>query len=209
MNVLLCGKLCINLGRDLSKLSSLSSDPRINMISPRYQLAITLASTVLQLHATPWLSKTWDLKDIYLFRNLNDQPLYQQPYVSHGFPQHHPDLQASEKQPPLWAQSPIIWGLGVGLLELSFGRRLDTFKTATQLAEQGDKAMLTELKIITALSNDIESREGYRYADAVKRCLFFHFDAREMNLDDPAFQEAFYQRVVVPLQECYDFMCNA
>lgn len=98
----------------------------------------------------------------------------------------------------------MIFALGINLLELSFGRKLSTFHTPADLNE-GKETMFTEFSVANRLSREIDSREVPRYTDAVNRCVRCNFDTTSVDLDDVGFQNLFWENVVLPLKECYEF----
>ena len=61
-----------------------------------------------------------------------------------------------------------------------------------------------DLQVALRLVIDLSSMEGEKYAEAAWRCVRCNFEARERSMDNAEFQEQFYTRVVVPLQELKD-----
>jgi hypothetical protein len=65
---------------------------------------------------------------------------------------------------------------------------------------------MTEVSIATRLARELNNVESENYARAVLRCITFTFDTFAFDFDDREFREAFYQSVVVPLQEDYNYV---
>ncbi|KAF9701009.1 hypothetical protein EKO04_000314 [Ascochyta lentis] len=90
----------------------------------RVRLAIILASSVLQLHETPWLQNNWGLDNIY-FVERPGLPLYDQPFVSPGL-----DTRVSSQANVIpkhlgrMIQNQPLFALGVALIELWCGKSL-------------------------------------------------------------------------------------
>jgi hypothetical protein len=172
----------------------------------RYRLSSILASSVLQLADTPWLSSNWGLQDIYLLTSSPQNPglTPAQPYVRRSFVGAKKLINTAKATTRPLVANETVFALGVILLELSFGRPLSSFKIATDVDAQGNDTPYTEHLIASRLLEMLILLEGDKYADAAKRCLMGSFNSAGSNLEDPAFQEQFYAGVVAPLQEVYD-----
>ncbi|KAI4956191.1 hypothetical protein J4E91_000402 [Alternaria rosae] len=174
-------------------------------IKEKCTLALTLASAVYHLHNTPWLEETWDLNDICI---LSQSVLYDQPYISRDFP--------ATATPPAHSQrmriikNSIIFALGVALLEISYGKPLQTFVTKEDLDDAtGNRTAFTDYLIAVRLAEGLRTRELTNYADATQRCIYCNFEASVFSLDDDDFRERFYQGVIVPLRKDYEYVVNA
>jgi hypothetical protein len=128
-------------------------------------LAVTLASSVLQLHETGWLPEHW-CKTCISFRHALD---IEEPYIAArvNVPLHQSQTQLGP--------NPYLVGLGIILLELAEQLPFETWmrkSTIQELPPDNDnirKAMLGDIWVQQALSRKIISR---RYADVVQRCLW-------------------------------------
>ena len=125
----------------------------------RLQLAVTLASTALQLQTTPWLDQTWNRRDI-LFHD----GLIESPHVSKTFSKEQVEPNTSIRSVNPWTpiRNTSIFGLGVLLLELSFGKPLESFK------KDDDPAPFTEIAIARRLVDELTEEESSGYADAAR-----------------------------------------
>ncbi|RYP22194.1 hypothetical protein DL765_001842 [Monosporascus sp. GIB2] len=104
----------------------------------RYSLAITMASSVLQLGETPWLGQPWCKSDV-IFLRLNDQGEQlvdmNHPYLT--FVHHAEDIAATERTKQLQRPSQLnMLALGIMLLEIYFGTPLESRKK--QAANESD-----------------------------------------------------------------------
>ena len=174
-------------------------------IKEKCTLALTLASAVYHLHNTSWLEESWDLNDICI---LSQSALSDQPYISRDFP--------ATATPPAHGQrmriikNSIIFALGVALLEISYGKSLQTFVTKEDLDDAtGSRTAFTDYLIAIRLAEGLRTRELPNYADATQRCIHCNFEASVFSLDDDDFRERFYQGVIVPLKKDYEYVVSA
>lgn len=172
-------------------------------IAPRQKclLALTLASSVLQLHDTPWLPCTWETKDIMFLKDHGGKPIPSQFYVSQTFTSAS-QVAAVAKRRRL-VKNETVFALGVALLELAHGASILSFKEPDDLNEDGKEDETTEVSIATRLARELNNYESENYARAVLRCITCTFDTFVFGFDKWEFREAFYQAVIVPLQEDY------
>ncbi|KAL8827297.1 MAG: hypothetical protein Q9170_007069 [Blastenia crenularia] len=167
----------------------------------RLQLAVTLASTSLQLYTTPWLDGDWTNKMIS-FRNGSIDC----PYISCTFEQRAPAAAAQNPSPLEW--SPIrnqnIFRLGVLLLETSLGRPLDAYMANEQSVPFGDYRLATEL--LKSLANE----ESENYVQALKTCIYCDFGnkAPELDFGNNLFRQAVYEDVIQPLEQELEMFCR-
>ncbi len=172
----------------------------------RYRLSLVLASTILQLFKTPWLSERWRLDDIHLVAQTDHPFTASDLYVTKCFPPRTLPSSVPQPQSRSWVQNELVFALGVALIELSFGQPLHACKTKEDVDDYGKDTIFTEFSIATRLVQEVGNREALKYTDAARRCIFFKFDASSNDLDDPTLQEQFYKSVVVPLQELCDML---
>jgi hypothetical protein len=95
-----------------------------------------------------------------------------------------------------------LFALGVLLIELSYGKPLESLREPCDMGPNGlpnqYTAWLTASRLIK--SREISHREGSSYADAVRRCIKCDFDQIDDTLDDRDFRKAYVEGVVLPLQ---------
>jgi hypothetical protein len=170
----------------------------------KYELAVILATSILQLHSTPWMNNSNWKEDVRFVRaNDKDAPFA---YIKRSFNEHVQDAALPERG---FINSPIrnetIFALGVTLIELSLGRSLRYFQTEEDLGPNGEPNFLTDLSIAQRLvMKQVHEKEGARYANTVNRCINCIFDGIDPSLEDEQFRQAFYQSAVVPLRELRD-----
>ncbi|KAF2121309.1 hypothetical protein BDV96DRAFT_627668 [Lophiotrema nucula] len=175
----------------------------------RLRLAVTLASSVLQLHETPWLGENWS-KDNIFFINRSDKTIYDHPFVSQHFNQ--PDPASQNRVPSSISRiirNQTLFALGVSLIELWYGKALqELHKSEDGACDTGDPRidLMTEYCTADRVVDELYSEAGAKYSDAVRRCVRCQFDSRASSLDDLSFQKAVFDGVVAQLKENYEFM---
>ncbi|KAL9632428.1 MAG: hypothetical protein Q9204_003802 [Flavoplaca sp. TL-2023a] len=165
----------------------------------RLQLAVILASTALQLHTTPWLDSSWNGKIINFHQGALNHP-----YISKVFTKATP-TQPVEKTTLGPVRNQTLFALGILLLELSTGKPLDSFKDPQNSGPFEE--FVTASQVLQAISEE----ESLNYYEAAQACIFCNFrgSAKDLNLANDAFRQAFYEDVVVPLEEDLKYYCRA
>ena len=112
----------------------------------RLEIAVTLASSVLQLHKTSWLRKYWSSSDVFFHneeeKNLNAAgPRNHQPYVywkmssvdcTLGYPENNVLMQKH------LVHCEALFALGSTLIELSFGKTLSDLQSPEDVDSSTD-----------------------------------------------------------------------
>jgi hypothetical protein len=168
-------------------------------------LALTLASSVLQLHKTPWLNERWGKDDILFLEGSNG------PFVSKSFLPIGTQIQQISAAPfkslPI-VRNETIFALGVVLIELCLGSALENMRSIEDLGEDGAANSLTDYMTARRLVSEVYDEGGGRYGDAVRRCIHCEFDQRKASLDVEAFRQSFYQGVIQPLEDDWTDFCS-
>ncbi|KAI9894521.1 MAG: hypothetical protein M1814_001875 [Vezdaea aestivalis] len=167
----------------------LNADCSILTRRKRYWLALTLASSFLQLHSTPWLSVPLR-KDTILFpTNISNRgPLnLDSPYVRGGTAGTSSDTGCD-----------TVAILGIRLLELCFGVSLESSQFR-QKFPTGDTTTAPHLDHAAALlwSNKVNEQAGPEFAEAVKWCLY------ASELSDGSWKKDMWKHVIDPLEYCH------
>ena len=169
----------------------------------RLQIAVTLASSVLQLDGTSWLKSEWTSNDIY-FHNKDGKVSgisYSYPYLpwrpcmAHS---NNPCAVNSARLEHLVDRCQILLALGLTLVELCFGRTLSEMQ---KLEDHGPNEDITKYGTARRLLNSVYNEMGTSYGDVVRRCLLQPFDVRDMSLDNEDLQQKVFDDVVTPLVE--------
>lgn len=180
----------------------------------RLILGIKLASTLLQLHRTPWLKETWGKSDILFMKECSGTQvvLVQKPFLSQPFipptctiP---PSRPTDEPSPGPEVRNKSIFALGVLLIELWFGQSLEDLRKPEDYGSHHQVNHITDFSTARRLSEDIYREAGDWYGDAVRRCIYCEFDQRHNSLDSQALKEAVHRGVVAPLEENPTSFCG-
>jgi hypothetical protein len=181
----------------------------------KYQLAVILANSILQLHHTHWLDEYWSNQDVYISRRKSDSS--SAAYEISAFVQREFRLQKrrthSDPSPRLTATKmlapPIrnltIFALGITLIELSIGKPLESCYTADELASLDTvHPRVVAFQVANrVLREEVSRSEAERYTKIANRCINCVFEPLNPSLDEAAFRQAFYEHAVKPLQDLY------
>ncbi|KAK8057280.1 hypothetical protein PG996_011217 [Apiospora saccharicola] len=117
----------------------------------RYRLALTLASSFVQLKDSPWMQASWGKECVYFARGESDNMLFlDSPYMTHNFSPSVP--RAPEKGQK--AGQDVISGiicLGIILLELCFGIAIEHHPSRTRFPPTGDEQAKSAFDLIAAM----------------------------------------------------------
>ena len=167
----------------------------------RLQIAVTLASSILQLHGTSWLEPQWSSKDILFHEknNQTDNPSCACPYIARKI--YVTNDNAADPVDSLSLRDCVprieaLYALGLTLIELCFGKTL----AEMQAPEDGrSNESMTKMATAYRLSDSVYYEMGASYGDAVRRCLYQPFDMRDMSLDNEDLQQKVFDEIVTPL----------
>lgn len=191
----------VSLQAILTKSASTSDRSKKMPLKPRLFLALTLASTLIQLNATPWLSSCWSKESIHfsspsqtldpsqidLMRPLLTRE-FQNPPSAPGMPQH----QSEPRE--------MILELGIMLLELGHEITLEDHFAGTDYVINRDYH--TRLSLATRWLDESEPHLTPTYFDVTARCIRCHFNGVPYK---PVWNDALFralaQFVIEPLQE--------
>ena len=163
----------------------------------RIGLARRLATAVLQYHTTPWLKPSWRSDDVVFFDDSGSdqlQPNLFAPYLNTKFSESsdHPSSGTSFTD---MVRNPLLFSLGVVLLEIAHGVSLNALRQPIDLQNGGDR--FQDLLTAQRLAKSRGSIMGSKYHAIVEHCIFPPGD----DLNDVRLQGAFHQSVVKPLRE--------
>ncbi|KAL1621862.1 hypothetical protein SLS54_005385 [Diplodia seriata] len=168
----------------------------------RLRLSVTLAWSLLQLHQTPWFTETWGNSDI----NLLDRPnhtLLDQPFIRRTISE-NTDAQSVHTSHQTTSSGPRnrpLFALGVLLIELCLGAPFDKLREQQHLQALGLPDTCSDYEVANRLIDDVYDEFGNAYGDAVLKCIRCEFGCRRNSLDDERFKRAFYNGVIVLLEQ--------
>ena len=171
----------------------------------RLSIAVTLASSILQLDGTLWLRTSWTSKDILVH--------YQESFGKHGsllqnvcphvsWEINSQDANRSEgfrlsEQLTCSIQcDEILIALGMALVELCFGRTL-----LSMCNEENEGRTEDDIRLMTALDllHDVQLQAEHNYATVVDRCLNGDWKRIDDRFGDENFELAVFEHIVKPL----------
>jgi hypothetical protein len=167
----------------------------------RFTVAVILASSLLQLHSTPWLCDRWSKKDVTFLSDESQPHIVFQPFVCTEF---H-SINAPSRPPPppngKFNTKMALSSLGIMLLELCFGKAIEDHPLREQyFGPNNQPNAFTDISTAKEWHEDVLAELGDDISDAIRRCLDCSF-APKPNLEDKEFQEAVFDGVVLPLQD--------
>jgi hypothetical protein len=173
----------------------------------QFKLAVDMASSVLQLYKTPWLSDDWSSDDVY-FVHRPGAPLsstYQHAFIYRRISS-AVSTQESLSRPLMRTiiRNQTLFNLGVLLIELVYGKSIEDLQTDDDRDCQG--ALGPMWHTVERLAGSIALEAGELYSDAVQRCIRCDFVRNHSSLQDHDFQQAVFDGVVIPLQKTLQYL---
>jgi hypothetical protein len=105
----------------------------------KLRIAVDLASSVLQLYKTPWLSDDWGKEDVFFIQRPGDSPaaIYEHPFMHRRFISSAAisSLQTSVSARPAFRviRNQTLYTLGILLIELWYGKTMDQLQKPCDL----------------------------------------------------------------------------
>ena len=190
--------------QEIISISSRQEPSRRLSMYERLHLARSLATAVLQYHATPWLKGPWRCKDIYFFDA--EERLFLQEKPS-PISEPHIDVQITKSNStssgmnsgPTEHLAPniILFNLAVMLIELAYTASLQNLLTPKELSYRDSQ--YTEFLAARRLGEVVTREMGPKYGQVVKKCLGCHF-ASGTDLNSPELQAEYHRDVVKELE---------
>ncbi|OSS47845.1 hypothetical protein B5807_06485 [Epicoccum nigrum] len=177
----------------------------------RVRLAVTLASSVLQLHKTPWLEDSWGIDNVY-FVERPGLTTYNHPYVLRGLDTSASSLGTGQTVPKHLSRvikNRPLFALGIMLIELWYGKSLNELHEEADGPQSDANAQvdfITRFNTADRLADELADDAGKKYSDAVGRCVRCDFRLRTNSLEHVELQRAVFQGVVSQLKITQDFM---
>lgn len=169
------------------------------LLHERVSLAKMLAIAVLQYHATPWLRLSWRSDEIFFFgieadTQVQKRPNLSAPYINAKI---KGDSAKIAEQRSAIARNPVLFSLGVVLLELAYSARLESLKLPCD-AENGQ--LFSDFFAARRLAKSKRSLMGSVYNNIAEQLVECAFPCGD-DLNNPQLQVTFYEDVICPLDE--------
>ena len=171
----------------------------------RLRLAKTLAIAVLQYHSTPWLTVSWRSEDIYFFgselASAQEIPSLTSPHFNVKVKGPCGQLPRAPTFPPHnLVRNPLLFSLGVVLLEIAYNSTLDRLQRPFDL-EDGQEGRYSEFFAARRLATSAKSDMGITYHKIVERLVECDFGLCKTDMNDRQLQAAFHRDVICPLEK--------
>lgn len=170
----------------------------------RFKMAAHIASALLQIHTSPWLSNKWS-KDHFFFLADAQNVYSDYPYVSQDFTPNALDTPAADvtygNQPSNLEEDTrkSLFTVGVIILELIFGHNIEACSFRHRYyGPNNEPTDHTDVSTAQKWAQKVLGECGAEIDDVVRRCLNCSFGPRP-NLKDKRFKEAVYDGVIRPL----------
>lgn len=176
----------------------------------RYSLALTLASSVLYLNSTPWLTNEWAARDIQFYQTATATTFVdiEHPYLAPTSADPVDNLAVKTKALHFQNKNTVLLALAVALLELYFGTTAEKY----QETEHGacNPALHQNSWMLCAMAHqwaeESQDELSAAFLSAVRHCLRCFSDPG-VSLQDTEFLQAAAEGIVLPLQEeLYQFL---
>ena len=193
----------ISLGQVISSVSDRQTVGGLALYD-RLRLAKILATAVLQYHSTPWLRLSWRSEDVYFFSNeiasSQDMPSITSPHLNVKVKGPCGQLSRASTFPPHnLARNPLLFSLGVVLLEIAHTSTIDNLQRPIDL-DNGRENGYTEFFAARRLAKSAKTDMGATYHKVVEKLVECDFGCG-VDLNDPQLQAAFHHDVVCPLEK--------
>lgn len=170
----------------------------------RVALAFVLSSSFLQLLETPWLPTSWQKSDIVFFEDTENPGLFKfgEPHLENCLDKKMKSNIPTETDRRVQLSSSLDM-LGIVLLELCFGQRLEEQSHRAKHPDTGNSTIERALDIQAARlwHGDIEEEAGYDYSVAVGWCL-----GGVLSTPPDRWREVMLEKVVHSLESCYKYL---
>jgi len=171
-------------------------------LKQRRILAVVLSYSLLYVGESQWLRREWTKEDVCFVQTDNNMVDIGRPYLSAEFPGPGIDPRIGDDTQDCPHPAPSILGLGILLIELEFGKMIESLWKKEDL-RNGKKNLNSN---ITAAIRFLENQRPWddvytNFRRAVSACIKGNFLESAEIVDDESFQQAVYTNVVVHLEE--------
>lgn len=174
----------------------------------RFEMAVHIASALLQIQMSPWLSTKWSKDDFYFLADSStiyiDYPYVSQSLVPQISGPLAPTTSTAVVHPPTISEEDTraaLFTIGTIILELIFGHNIESCSFRHKYYGVNNQPN-DQTNICTARiwAQKVLGECGVEIADVVRRCLDCSFGPRP-NFQDKRFREAVYEGVIKPLAD--------
>jgi hypothetical protein len=161
----------------------------------RNNVAATLASSLLQLHRTPWIDNKWSKRDVWFYRN-SSRVFFDKLYISKEFFSVTRAVESGNQiaKPKTFAPKEFLNSFGIILLELCFGETIELYKSRINTSKSSIN--LSNSEVARGWCNYVIYQDKALY-DPIEKVLNF---PRIMTVTWDQVISTLYEDVVQPLQ---------
>lgn len=181
----------------ISNVTTVSLDEVLGNVSAltrrkRYSLALTLASSYLQLCTTPWLDTHLRKESIIFVQDIAEPQSTQL---------EHPYIRQEISNDQGKSATQELSSLGIRLLELCFGTPIEDVSFRKQLPA-GDSTLSPLFDYTAAIqwSRLVGEEAGPEFSEAIEWCL------HAKTLNDSSWRTELWRHVILPLEACHKQM---
>ena len=183
-------------------LSGSSASTRARPFSSRqaYLLGLTIASSFLQLRATPWLCGSWRAKNVLFINETAANAIdFDKPYIRQTYSSHPPQQTASQAiaVDDDADDNCSFLNLGIMLLEIFFREPIDSRRLQ---ADSGPSQSFSDLKTVRRWVQQDKEEMPIGFYKAVSFCIGC-FASTNVDLHDRIFRQTVVDQVIVPLKD--------
>lgn len=175
----------------------------------RLEIAVILASSLLQLYPGPWLTEQWGKSDIYFFQSADGIIHTHLPFLLCKFnssqhksnPHLHPDPENPASPPTRCGYNTPLLSLGIIILELWFNQTIESLPFRKDyLGVGGNETEYTDYNTAQRWQAQTMDEAGIELHNPTRRCIYCAFGAASQSLEDDELRKAVYDDVVQPLE---------
>lgn len=170
-------------------------------VGHRIRLAVLLASNLIQLYRTPWLTESWKHDDISFLQGVDGKVL-KDAFISKSSIQSGA-AGRSDSVVSQWDDFVLnrpLFALGILLIELCLGQPFEELRGRRGKGKSAI-SVASDFAVANQLLQDVTNEFGDLYSDVVRRCIRCAFNTNKTDLEDEQLQCAIYEGVIAPLEE--------
>ncbi|GKU02772.1 hypothetical protein FLAG1_06645 [Fusarium langsethiae] len=165
-------------------------------LTEKVQLALAIASSVLQLSKTPWLPEAMTRNTVHFFRR-DETFSYKHPFLQRSFPVRPSQDPNTTSASSCISSNPTLFALGILLLEIILGQSFEQLRSPDEKPIYGDYNGAIRSSIAAHKVLERVALISTAYQAVVQRCI----DCTETcGLDEDGFRQEVYNNVVLELE---------
>lgn len=205
--------------RDMMKTPVHWGQRSMPSLPQKLSLASSIASGILQLHNTPWLSIIITAQTLYLSK-FDDIVSFNRVYISKKAPEnacyHESPCPCGDSTSVISRSegfgNEFMWALFVLLIEVVLWRAMDDILSENSITnsagaspkEKFDYTTERGFGIVRSLLSKVAMVGGQEYCSAVESCLKLAFGYPNLDLGHEELRHQIYGNIITPIEESYE-----